>query len=392
MSGERVLVVDDEPSVCELVATRLSLDGYGVDGATDPRRALRMVTEGYDLVYIDIHMPGIDGEEFLKHARSVLPGAGMVIITGLPDARQAVRLMKLGADDYLIKPLDMDALSFSARRAIERKGLVAENERYRIELEERLKERAELQRQRQDLWNMAVHDLKNPLAQVMGRIELLAERARGKLDDAEMTDVERAHSGCRHMLRLINNLLDMARLESLEATVHVAEVDLTAAARAAVENWSATAALEGLELECGGAARPVKVLADARIVERVLDNLLANAVEHAADGGWIRIETFEDAAGALGGVSVADGGPGVPPEIRDRIFEKYFSTSDSARASSARGLGLAYCRTAIEALRGVIGVTDGDVGGSVFTVALPAASAEREKSGSKAVAAGEGVA
>jgi len=383
MAKGKILVVDDEPSVCEVISTRLALEGYEVDSVCDPRQALRKLHSGYDLVYTDIHMPGMDGEEFLKHVRRCLPDAGLVVVTGLPDTRQAVRLLKHGADDYLMKPLDLDTLAFSAKRAIEKRRLVKESARAKAALENGISGLREMQGQRQDFWDMAVHDLKNPLAQVMGRIEFFAERTAGSLDEAEMRDLSKSLEGCRQMLRLINNLLDMAKMESDTISVHLTRFDLNELASAAAENWAPAAKRDGLSVTSRLAAKPVEVLADRRMMERVFDNLVANAVEHAADGGWIRVSTFDDGLALCGGFAVANGGPGIPEEIRARIFEKHFSTSTGAGAAAGRGLGLAFCRKAIEQMGGQIVVAAPESGGTVFRADLPltvqlARSAESE--------------
>jgi len=158
------------------------------------------------------------------------------------------------------------------------------------------------------------------------------------------------------------------RLEEGKLPVQRTTCDLTGVAgdvRGALSGWDRT---RTIEVDARG---PVEIVCDAGLVRRVLENLVNNAIKHTPSGGRIRISV----AGAAGRVrvAVADEGPGVPPEAREKIFEK-FGTVETRKEQTyhSAGLGLTFCKLAVEAHGGAIGVDAGDAGGSVFWFDLPA--------------------
>ncbi|HEY0670704.1 MAG TPA: sigma-54 dependent transcriptional regulator [Longimicrobiales bacterium] len=134
----RVLAVDDEQVVCESIRRVLSLEGYAVTTTASAREGLELVRkQPFDLILLDIKMPEIDGIEFLREARSISPEAEVLIITGYATIETAVEAMKLGAFDYLEKPVSPPQLIVAAARALERKQLIDLTRRLRSELETR---------------------------------------------------------------------------------------------------------------------------------------------------------------------------------------------------------------------------------------------------------------
>ncbi|HEY0303956.1 MAG TPA: sigma-54 dependent transcriptional regulator [Longimicrobiales bacterium] len=136
----RVLAVDDEQVVCESIRRVLTLEGYAVTTTTSPREGIELVRkQPFDLLLLDIKMPEIDGIEFLREARNISPEAEVLIITGYATIETAVEAMKLGAFDYLEKPVSPPQLIVAAARALERKHLIDLTRRLRSELESRHK-------------------------------------------------------------------------------------------------------------------------------------------------------------------------------------------------------------------------------------------------------------
>jgi signal transduction histidine kinase len=212
-----------------------------------------------------------------------------------------------------------------------------------------------------------VHDLKNPLAALVGNLELLARERDGHIAHR----VDRCRANAARIHRMILDLLDVARLEEGRLTLKPEPVEATSVARAAVAEAEAAASLRRvrLALEPGGAA--CRVEADPSILRRVVDNLLANAIEHSPADSSVCVEIRPREEGIE--LAVADQGPGIPPEHRERVFEKYARLelrTDGVTAN--RGLGLTFCRLAVEAHGGTIWVEDADGGGALFRVVLPA--------------------
>ena len=121
----RVLVVDDDRSICDYMETFLEKDGFDVKTLTDPNRASEEVKNGgYHLVVLDLMMPGVDGVEVLKRIRKVDSDVAVVIFTGYPSLESAVHSMKLDAVDYLKKPCDPDEFREVVARVMRKKGLL----------------------------------------------------------------------------------------------------------------------------------------------------------------------------------------------------------------------------------------------------------------------------
>jgi signal transduction histidine kinase len=212
-----------------------------------------------------------------------------------------------------------------------------------------------------------VHDLKNPLTAVVANLDLL-ER---KLDDADARHlVARCRAGASRMHRMILDLLDVAGLEEGKLLLRLEDTDAVAVARRAIEDAEAAAHQRDIVLALD-AAGPCPVRADASVLGRVFDNLIANAVEHSSRGGRVTVRLAGCDEGI--GIDVADEGPGIPEEHRERIFEKFARLElRKAGFGGNRGLGLTFCRLAVEAHGGTIWVDAAPGGGALFRAILPA--------------------
>ncbi len=164
----RILVVDDEPSIRDLVAFKLSDDGYECEKAGSAEEALVMIARGeYDGILSDINMPGIDGVEMLRRIRMSDGDVAVVMMTGAPDLSVALEAMRLGAYDFLSKPLNLDVLSLTVDRAVEKKTLVKQNREYQRNLEAMVQERTlQLNQANVDLRSLFIGSIK-ALAQAL---------------------------------------------------------------------------------------------------------------------------------------------------------------------------------------------------------------------------------
>ena len=145
--GNRILIVDDEVQICRLLACRLMKEGYSCITAHSGREALNyFYEEKISLIISDIHMPEMDGMELLKKVMSKQPNMMVIIMTAFPEIKMTVEAMRLGAYDFIIKPVDLDLLVFSAKKALEKKRLEDELEAYHENLEKLVEEKtAQLQ-------------------------------------------------------------------------------------------------------------------------------------------------------------------------------------------------------------------------------------------------------
>lgn len=212
------------------------------------------------------------------------------------------------------------------------------------------------------------HELRTPLALILGPAErLLAEPG---LDDAQRRQLRSIQANGQTLLRHVNDLLDLARMEAGRAQLDYARVDAAAWFRRVCSQFELAAEQRGIELRVD---MPAQLIAefDAPKLERVLVNLLSNAFKFTPDGGRVAAGLADDAHWVR--LSVADSGPGVPPGQRETVFERFRQAdAEATRARGGTGLGLAIAREFVELHGGHVEVTDSALGGALFLAAVPA--------------------
>ncbi|MFN2621842.1 MAG: ATP-binding protein [Chthoniobacterales bacterium] len=226
---------------------------------------------------------------------------------------------------------------------------------------------------RDDLTNMIVHDLRSPLTIVTGYIDALTRMASGKLTPTEAKYIAQAQRGADNMRDMITTLLDVSRLEAGQMPLHLEPHDLNQIARETTTRF--TPLLQARTLHCDVTSEPLIVSCDAGVIRRVLENFVSNALKFTKADGTISINVERTRAGAT--IAVRDDGTGIPPEQHEHIFEKFGQTDAGAEKKHSTGLGLAFCRMAVEAHGGKIGVQSELGKGSTFYFTLPIRAAAK---------------
>jgi signal transduction histidine kinase len=221
-------------------------------------------------------------------------------------------------------------------------------------------------RSQRDLVANVSHELRTPLTSIAGYAQAVLDGA-AATPEAVRQAAGVIHQEAQRMRRLVEGLLDLARLEAGLASMARTPLDLSPLLAAAATRFAPRAREAGVRLTVAAPAA-VPMLGDADRLAQVLDNLLDNALRHTATGGEVRLEASLQGAWAV--LRVLDGGPGIPTEALPRIFERFFRAD---RSGEGAGLGLAICKEIIEAHRGTIAAENGVAGGAVFTARLPLA-------------------
>ena len=234
-----------------------------------------------------------------------------------------------------------------------------------------LNQRAEaLEREKQwrvDFTNLIVHDLKSPLSVTWVSLSMVAS---GKLDavsDKLRPSLERAQRGTKETLDMVENLLDVEKLEAGALRLVPTACSIPDLLNQSIESVRALADAHHITMDTILPNTLPPLQADEGLLKRVLQNLLSNAIKFTPDQGHIHLEATVNSQGVT--VSVCDSGPGVPPDQRERIFEKFVQAENNERRGV--GLGLALCKLAVEAHGGRIWVDDGPDNGSRFVFTLP---------------------
>jgi two-component system sensor histidine kinase/response regulator len=369
-----ILVVDDDPRNRRLLEEYLLAAGYDVRLAPDGRTALAEAAKRPpDLVLLDVMMPDLSGLEVCRQLKND-PRTRLcqvVLVTALDGSPHRVEGLDTGADDYVTKPVRREEFMAKVRSMLRASRLLAELEAARSTVALRNAKLEELEALKETLTQTLVHDLKNPLAAVLGNLELMERKA----DESILHLVRRSKAAAWRMHQMILNLLDIGQLEEGKLQLRPADVDAGSLARKACLEMEGSAAHRGVTFEIDAEPGEAILKADGAVLRRVLDNLLANAIEHSPQDGIVRVAVTPCDEGIE--ITVADQGPGVPPAFRERIFEKFQRVENRHSVPGAnRGLGLTFCRLAVEAHGGTIWVDDAPGGGALFRALLPATEAE----------------
>jgi signal transduction histidine kinase len=268
----------------------------------------------------------------------------------------------------------MESLSIRLRESDTDRVTVAVAERKLVKqvskLEAEKQELLDLERLRQETSDFLVHDLRNPLGIISGVIGMLEIVLPEDVLQANRELLDTAIAASGRMQRLIDSLLDVTRLDAGEAQLELTEINLGTLAQKIVDRIAPTLRKRSISLLSTIPADLPRVPVDKERIDRVLTNLLDNAVKYTRDGGKITIAARLQ--GEYVHVSVTDSGPGIPPQDRERVFDRYIQAGDQT-GRRGFGLGLTFCRLVVEAHGGRIWVESGDEGtGSRFVFTLPA--------------------
>jgi two-component system sensor histidine kinase/response regulator len=333
------------------------------------------------LVLLDVLMPGIDGFETCRRLRALPEGGDtpILFLTALGDLGTHRSALDSGADDFLTKPINRTELLIRIRSLLRIRRLSHELKNNYDVIRAQRDALIEAERQKNELATLIVHDLKNPLSSILSNVQFLAaSRDIPERDRGSLIDVLRAS---RSMFRMVMNLLDISRSEDGALVPRCVEFDLaklldeiSSEMRHRLEDKGQTFALR-VTPDAGG------ITADRDLVRRIVENLLDNACKYTPRLGTISIEVTPFAAAAPEGeepvetgieLRIRDEGEGIPAAYRHRIFDKYVRIEERAQTElgSSHGLGLVFCRRAVEAHGGTIWVEDNGDKGSCFCVRL----------------------
>jgi signal transduction histidine kinase len=359
----RVLHIEDDPANRLLVRKLLAPAGFEVVDAVDGLDGIRRATEGhYDLVLVDIAIPGLDGYEVTLRLRSEerLSKVPIVAITaeGNRDASLAV-----GCDGYLQKPIDartfVDTVygyigGHRERMPAEQSGEQLRRQSQRIvghleqkvaELSEANRRLLELDQARKEFYRNISHELSTPMTPIVGYTKLLLDQELGALTTPQAKAL-RAMDDCVQRLRgLIDNLLDVTGLETGRMRFAARNYDLTEVMAGALQK--ATPRIQQAKLQLVTDLPKVGSLVgagDPDRIRRAIDQLLDNAAKFTPAGGKVGVRARRLVSGHFE-VCVADSGPGVPADRVERIFEPFYQVDGSpTRSHGGTGVGLAIVR------------------------------------------------
>lgn len=378
---DKILIVEDEPDIA--LALKLALEGAGylVSCAGDGEMALDIIAKdnSHNVMLLDIRMPGIDGVEVLKRLRADDRDIAVIMMSGHGSEELAVDCMKIGAEDYLSKPFVLDDMLQRVERALAHRQAIQEKIR--------------LEQEKEDFFLMLSHDMKNPMSAVIGSIDIMREGRLGTVNDEQVDYLQSAIDSCNEVVTMIDNLLDIRRFEAGRMQLSIRPCNPADICRKVVNQLARAAERDGVTLSVNVPETTPDVSADRNALTRVLGNLIGNSLKFTPEDGEIVVtcRSFKgDEIRALNipsyaqmdedlykqncfvAVSVRDSGEGIPENELKSIFDRFTQSSNSSgRERGGAGLGLAFCKLAVDCFGGTIWAESTAGQGSEFTVLLP---------------------
>jgi two-component system, sensor histidine kinase and response regulator len=368
-----LLVVDDNEMNRDVLSRRLKRQGHDVVMVGSGREALAAVRErAFDLVLLDIMMPEVDGYEVLRSLKADqdLSHIPVIMISALHELDSVVRCIEMGADDYLFKPFEPTLLKARVGACLEKKHARDRESRLFEQLQENYKRLQELEKQRDDLTHMIIHDLRTPLTSVIAG--MLTLDAVGDLNEDQREIMGIAISGGETLMAMINSLLDVEKLEAGSMPLDYTNLSVADLVSSATGQIASLAESTHLNLVHRIAADLPPLRCDRDKLCRTLVNLLGNAIKFTPTGGTVTLDVqYGDKCHSIV-FSVSDTGEGIPAESFEHIFEKFgqVETRAAGRTMSS-GLGLTFCKLAVEAHGGQISVESTPDKGSKFSFTIP---------------------
>jgi signal transduction histidine kinase len=364
-----ILVVDDNEANRALARGALEDEGYRVveaKGGAEGIQAFEL--EKPDCVLLDVRMPEVDGFAVCSRIRAMPRGSDtpIVFLTALRDVDTFDHALEAGADDFLTKPVRPGELVVRVETALKMRNMRAELREHYDLLKRQRDQLLRLQLQKERLMSFVVHDLKNPVnsmdlhAQLLLRDPALPERSRNS--------ATQIRAEARQLARMILNLLDLSKGDEGKLVAKQADVDAASLVDGVFGELGAAAQVRRVKLEANGTAN--RITADEDLLRRTLANLLENAIRHAATDTTVSVSIASN--GADTEIRVVDRGPGIPAELRERVFDPFVQVegNDLRSTRTGRGLGLAFCKLAVEAHGGRIWIEDASPG-AIFCVSIP---------------------
>lgn len=362
-----ILVVDDALETRKILTQLLDMEGFDTLQAENGLQALDLIADQPpDLVILDVMMPEMDGLATLKHIREQYAPTAMpvIMVTALGSAHDMVEGLELGANDYLTKPPQFEILAARVRTQLRNRRL--EDQRARD-----MKQLHELNGMKDKFLQIAAHDLRNPLHNLVIGLEILRRNAESRGTQEDLGILTNMEMSASVMKAMISDFLDLGALQAGRFELDPVNVDLNTIVETVVTQYSTQAEQKGVALSAEyGEGLPL-VRGDKDRLVQVTANLVSNAVKFSpVDAGDVRVRTRLDEGRVL--VEVADNGPGIADDEQQLLFQEFARlTNQPTGGEKSSGVGLWIARQMVDMHGGDIGVRSKVGVGSLFWFSLP---------------------
>lgn len=333
----RILIVDDQEANVSLLEQMLEGAGYSsVTSTRDPHQVCELHRKNsYDLILLDLLMPGLDGFQVMEGLRSLETGSYLPVLAQTAQPDHKLRALAAGARDFVSKPFDLAEVLMRVHNLIETRLLLAG-------LKGSLQEVQDLNTEIKSFYHTLSHELKTPLTAAREFIAIVMDGLAGPLNATQMEYLSIAKESSDQLRLYINDLLDVTRLETGKMTVEFQTMPLMELVERVVAMLAPAAAGKQIRLTCECQPELPAVPIDRQRILQVLTNLTTNAIKFTASGGEILLILRESPADPdCLQIDVRDSGKGIPADDLDLIFDRLYQINDTLEPGESRkGLGL----------------------------------------------------
>lgn len=369
LTGARVLAVDDTPENLKILRECLEPEGYNLLIATNGDAAIKLATSARpDLILLDVQMPGKDGFETCEVLKSQPETADIpvVFVTALAETSALVRGFEVGGIDYIIKPFQNEEVLARVSTHLKIDFLQRRLEESNVSLSAANRAIQRSSERRSAFMAGLSHEFRTPLTSIMGFTELVMRRGEG-LNEKQQDNLGRVLESSRHLLELVNDILDISKMEAGKMTVDIETVNVGALIQSCVSSVGVNAA-PGVSFSCDVRGDFSNVETDPSRLRQIMLNLLSNAAKFTTEGS-VETVVASDEDGLR--IDVRDTGTGIPEDALESIFDEFHQVEGTDRDRRGTGLGLPITQKLCELLGGIVAV-ESEVGvGSTFSVRLP---------------------
>ncbi len=360
----RILCVDDEPLNLSLLEAMLTPRGYEVVTATSGQRAVEKITSGeVDICLLDVMMPEMDGFEVCRWIKSDddYNSIPVILVTALSDRESRIRGIDAGAEDFISKPFDVAEVLARIKMLLHVKSLHDQ-----LKHVSRVAEKAS--HAKSEFLSSMSHELRSPLNAILGFAQLM-ESDSPPLTSSQKESVAQILTAGWHLLTLINDILDLAKVESGKVTLVQEPVSLNEVMGECRDMVALQAEQHGIRVQFPLFDTAYVVRADRTRVKQVLINLLTNAIKYNSKQGAVKV-TCSVSTPERVRISIRDTGSGLLPEQMDQLFQPFNRLGQEYGAEEGTGIGLVVAKQLVELMGGSIGMESSVGVGSEFWIEL----------------------
>jgi signal transduction histidine kinase len=365
LSLSSILIVDDNPQNLQLLGRILQENNFEIEFATSGIAALDWINiKNFDLILLDVNMPGMDGFEVCTKIRSnpSMIHVPIIFLSAEVERESILKGFELGAQDYVTKPFDSRELLVRIRTHLELKDTLK-----KLEKEKELAQSAD--HVKSAFLATMSHELRTPLNSIIGFTGILMKGGPGPLNEEQKKQMGMVQNSARHLLSLINDVLDISKIEAGQLKMNLQPFNLPEVIFKVIETNKPFADKKNLRISVSIDENVNDITSDNLRVQQILLNLVNNAIKFT-EIGTIGIKCFSVSNYVK--IQITDSGMGIESEKIEQLFKPFMQIDTGlTRKHEGTGLGLSICKKLTEMLNGKIEVESKYGSGSTFTVTLP---------------------